>query len=208
MHSHTTVFHIITSVSYYEREEGWTSPTVFLISHVISVINSVMGRLWQETTGSSHNILQEKHFAVARASSWETHLKVPSSWSHLTEETVPAPRVPGAPHGVRAGFLHPCSSSLHGDFRSLTSATQDLLPSFLLPLWNWVKISTCRNPDFFVWFWARAIFFSALSTERPVQWAPLAAGAGWCVCKAGGDVWKAKAEYISCAYGRIQASPL
>lgn len=117
IHSHITIFHILTSVSYYEEEVGWTSPTIYLISHINSVINSLTGRSWQESPVSSVNILQGKHFAVERASSWETHLKAPLSWSHLMEQTVPGLRGPKAPRvreQVSSIVAHPLSLEISG----------------------------------------------------------------------------------------------
>lgn len=146
-HSVILAFHIVMSVSFCEMEKGQTSPTVYLEYPIISVIKPLMGTSWQETSGSSNNTLQGKHFALEDARSWEIHLKVPLSWSHLTvQQTVPVLRVLRAPRGVRTSFLHPCSSSLPGDFRS---ATQDLFPLFLLLLCNWVKTCTCTNFFFF-----------------------------------------------------------
>lgn len=134
-----------------------------------------MGTSWQETSGSSNNILQGKHFAVGGTRSWEIPLKVLLSWSFLTaQQTLPVLCVLGAPHGVRASFLHSCSSSLPEDFRSLASASQDLFPLFLLLLYKHVPVETI----FFQLFWGRFNFFSSLSTRQTVLWVPLAAGCG------------------------------
>lgn len=164
-----------------------------------------MGTSWQETSGSSNNILQGKHFAVGGTRSWEIPLKVLLSWSFLTaQQTLPVLCVLGAPHGVRASFLHSCSFSLPEDFRSLASASQDLFPLFLLLLCKHVPVETI----FFSIILGQVQFF-----QFSVYKADSVMSSSCCWvwrhgCKAGGNFENANAEYFWGTYWKIwKASP-
>lgn len=153
MHSPIIIFHITTSNM--KGKDGWDFPMVFLISHPIFVIIPYGGS-WQGRPDAQVAFCRENPFLwkgqVLAMPTWKGFC-LNCAWQGRAGPGLCGPRAPCSTKWL--GFLHLHSFSVPADFRTLTSVTQD---SFLLSLQNWVKISTCGNSDFFVWFCAGTKF--------------------------------------------------